>query len=647
VRLGALRALGTAALALGGATGGVGAVIEIAVAARLDRPPSEVLAAAATVAALGVLVGALMAVPAVAGAALARCWHVGRPARVAIALAGGVGVAWWLTDPLGRRLAPLYLVFCAGTGAALALSAWLARARVSLPELLAAAIVGLVGVAVVVAITPETYEELQDLGFLVAVAGTLAAAAPLAVRLLRWRLSWIAAAGAIAAALAVLAALGRVDPRSRDGSLRSSPGARALRVITDVDRDGYSALLGGGDCDDLDPAVHPGALDAPGGADANCDGVDAPAQLDDAARGLAPAAGDPALPPGAVDLVLLITIDCWRADALDPRLMPAVWAFAAGGMRFERMYAAGSSTLASLPMVVGVGPRGPWVGDIARGRGIAADAVFAGGVPAELWGFPALRHPPSLAERTTDAALARIAESSSRPRFLWVHYFDLHALEQYDGERPAGTEPAQLSPRYRVAAAHVDRAIGRLVAGLDRRGLLARTAVVITGDHGEGMGEHGVRQHGRSGFDPVLRVPGVLRAPGVPAVVVSSLVSHRDIPATLLGALGLSGEAVAAERFGRSWLRLRDDPRRPLHRFVISRSARSVSGRELRAPLAVLVDSRYKVMGGLVGGQLELYDMVADPGETRDLAGRERERARAMWLELAAAWDLDYQEAPE
>ncbi len=212
---------------------------------------------------------------------------------------------------------------------------------------------------------------------------------------------------------------------------------------------------------------------------------------------------------------------------------------------------------------------------------------------------------------------------------------------------PSGRGLEHLPVRYRVAAEHVDRGIGRLLAGLDQRGLLARTAVVMTGDHGEAVGEHGVHFHARSGFDPVLRVPGVLRGPGVPAAVVTSLASHRDLPATLLGALGLGEEAVAAERFGRSWLRLRDDPTRPLHRFVIARSARSVSGRELGNSLAVLVDPRYKVIGGLVDRHLSLYDLASDPGEDRDLAGVERERARSMWRVLAAAWDLDYQGDPQ
>ena len=136
---------------------------------------------------------------------------------------------------------------------------------------------------------------------------------------------------------------GMAPRRSYAAAERSSTGP-GLRLVVDLDRDGYSSILQGGDCDDLDDSIHPLAVDRPGGPDANCNGVDAPATTTDAARGLAPPSGDPSLPEEAIDRLLLITVDCWRADALDPVLMPEVSAFAAGGMVFERLYAAGANT---------------------------------------------------------------------------------------------------------------------------------------------------------------------------------------------------------------------------------------------------------------------------------------------------------------
>jgi arylsulfatase A-like enzyme len=277
-----------------------------------------------------------------------------------------------------------------------------------------------------------------------------------------------------------------------------------------------------------------------------------------------------------------------------------------------------------------------------RGRGVTAQAVIDGPIPVSLWGFRGGGTVVRQAEQVTDAALRSIETGAGRRQLLWIHYFDLHALHEPVGDREVPARPAHLPPRYRAAALTIDRAIGRLIAELDRRGLLARTVILMTGDHGEGLGAHGVAAHSQSGFEEVLRVPGILRGPGIPAGSVAHLVSHRDIPATLLGALGLAGEAAAAERFGQSWLRLRDESR-PLHRFVIARSARWVSGRESYSALGVLVDARHKLVAGLEDDLVELYDLAADPGEQHDLASRDPDTTGRLRRQLAAAWDFDYQ----
>jgi hypothetical protein len=656
---GRLRGAAASALWLAAGLGGVSAALELASAARDGSDPiagsgfaaaalSAIAAAAlgAIAAALAALAAALGAIAATAlGSALARWWPGRlRAARrgwfqLVMVLAAGFGLAWWLSDPPGRRLAAVYALLCLATGGALTLAAWLARERARAPEIAAAALLGAVGAAGALAVPAGTYEELQDLGFAVAVAGALAATRPLAAALRGWRRAPIAACALVLAAFASLWMLDATAPRWR-ASLHDSRGAarlaRALRALADLDRDGASSILGGGDCDDLDSRVHPLAADPPGRGDQNCNGVDAPAAATDGERGLAPAAGDPAMAPGA-DLVLLITVDCWRADALDPDLMPEVSRFAAGGLRFDRMVAASTSTLQSMPLIVGLGLRGPWVADIAAAAGARVDAVVAGPVPVAAWGFPRTRT-AGPAAAITDAALA-VLDRPARPRLLWVHYFDLHALGQYAGEL-AVPGPARLPVAYRNAARHVDRAIGRLLAGLERRGLLERAVIVATGDHGEGLGAHGVSNHGRTGFEEVLRVPGLVRGPGIPAARVAGLTSHRDLPATLLGALGLAGEAAAAERFGRSWLRLRTSPA-PLHRFAIAASARRVSGREGSGAVAILVDDRYKLVAGLEDGLLELYDLETDPGEQRDLAADQPAVVDRMRRQLALAWDAD------
>jgi membrane-anchored protein YejM (alkaline phosphatase superfamily) len=92
--------------------------------------------------------------------------------------------------------------------------------------------------------------------------------------------------------------------------------------------------------------------------------------------------------------------------------------------------------------------------------------------------------------------------------------------------------------RYLNSCRHLDSQLGRLCDALAARGLLERTVVVVTGDHGEEFLEHGRWGHGSSFVDEQVRVPLVLWIPGVEPGVVDRMSSHLDLPATLLPLLG-------------------------------------------------------------------------------------------------------------
>lgn len=135
---------------------------------------------------------------------------------------------------------------------------------------------------------------------------------------------------------------------------------------------------------------------------------------------------------------------------------------------------------------------------------------------------------------TTDRALAWIAAHADEPFFVFVHYFDPHApYEPPAGFAPQDTQPVDLTGkrvpstladaaelasairRYRGEVAYVDREIGRLVAELRRLGRIDETAIVVTADHGEGLGDHGHLAHGANLFDELVRVPMIARGPSV------------------------------------------------------------------------------------------------------------------------------------
>jgi arylsulfatase A-like enzyme len=164
----------------------------------------------------------------------------------------------------------------------------------------------------------------------------------------------------------------------------------------------------------------------------------------------------------------------------------------------------------------------------------------------------------SLAEPVTTAALAWLDSSVSEPFFLWVHYIDPH--DPY--KPPAGFERPEDEPvdvtnkrlptkvqsfdqlrmlirDYRGSVVYTDAQLGRLVAGLRERALLDRTAIVLTADHGEGLGDHGWLGHGQNLHNELVHVPLIVRSPGVaPGRRLDGAAQLEDIMPTLLTLLG-------------------------------------------------------------------------------------------------------------
>ena len=165
----------------------------------------------------------------------------------------------------------------------------------------------------------------------------------------------------------------------------------------------------------------------------------------------------------------------------------------------------------------------------------------------------------SLGGETTDAALLWLDTIGDAPFFLWVHYIDPHDPYRPPSgfERPED-EPIDLSGKrltakvrshdhlsiliryYRGSVAYTDFQVGRLVDGLRERDLLDRTAIVLTSDHGEGLGDHGLLGHGYNLFDELVRVPLIVRSPGVPpGRELAGLAQLEDLMPTILGLLRL------------------------------------------------------------------------------------------------------------
>ncbi len=569
----------------------------------------------------------------------------------------GLLVGVLLTDALFRPQARIYVALSALFAVTLTVMALVNRMESRRWRALILIVIGGSALAVDMATPRPLYRELHDLLSLVTIGCAFAGMVGLRRRLAA------ASPQLLLAGLAVLAVasvgetmtvdswapgwrpldwtIGRYGPRL----------ARACRALVDFDGDGYSPLAWGGDCDDFDPNRNPGHPETRKFRDANCNGIVPPEHPSDADRGLAPAVGNPDLDPIDVDLVLLVTIDCFRLDAFRPDVMPHLWELARHSLRFTRLYTGGSRTKMSLPLVMRGSDSGPPLPTRLEAANIRAMALF--GYEDSVLNHQVLAgfkesyvpaHARWSARELTNLALAKIHDTAGERRFLWIHYFDAHYPYYPPPEYPPEEVPAGFPDevgKYLANLSYIDNEFSRLMNQLRQDGSLGRTVIIVSTDHGEGFGQHGVPYHGISAFDMLVHVLGLMIGPGIEPGQYNGLVSHRDIPATVMGAFGLVEKQPDVELFGRSWLRLRAAPNGPLHKFVVTRSARAASGDEYSTPMTAIVEGNYKLIETFEDHLQELYNPVADPAELHNLLGEQPREAAKLDDDLQMYRDID------
>jgi len=224
------------------------------------------------------------------------------------------------------------------------------------------------------------------------------------------------------------------------------------------------------------------------------------------------------------------------------------------------------------------------------------------------------------ATEVVDAALGWLEHPRDAPFFLWVHLFDPHA--PYEPPQPFARRFAG-SP-YDGEVAYCDAELGRLLGALEVRGLADHTLVVVTSDHGEGLGDHAEDEHMLLVYDSTLRVPLILRWPGrLPAGArIAGQFRSVDLLPTLLELLGRSPVAASGVSRARQLLTGGSIPDNEAY-------AESLYGEAHYgwAPLRTLRSRGWKY---IAAPRAELYDLRADPGETQNRLHDRAETAEAM-----------------
>lgn len=364
--------------------------------------------------------------------------------------------------------------------------------------------------------------------------------------------------------------------------------------------------------------------------------------------------------PGEIRRVIVVTFDTTRAERLgcygyEQAETPHLDRFAEQSVLFEQALSPVPTTLPShstmftglYPQDHGVrynlmytlGPEARTLAEILNEAGFATAGFPATFILAEKFGldqgFDTYAKPPRRgdegvshrkavmrpAEEGVDLVLDWLAEPRDRA-FVWLHFYDPHWPY---------TPPFPYSSRFRDEPydgeiAYADAQFGRLLDALQADPEWSRTLLIVAGDHGEGLYDHGERFHSNLVYQTTQHVPLIIRAPGAGARRVAEPVGIVDLTPTVLDLVGLPPLKKQRGRSLRAALGGATPQRRDLY-FESHAGTLSYGWAELHG----LRYGRWKLIDST---DPELFDLEQDPREEANLAAVEPERVQELQAAL-------------
>jgi choline-sulfatase len=382
------------------------------------------------------------------------------------------------------------------------------------------------------------------------------------------------------------------------------------------------------------------------------------------------AALTPAAPvaPAKPRNVLFVTIDSLRAEMPwtgYPRMIaPNLAALADKCTTYDNAYSVSSYTAKSVAAFLsGQYPStlyrsGFFFANYATANEFMAERLHANGIATLAWfghmyfsrakgleqGFdewrtvPGITFDPQTDNHVTSDKMTALGiellgkpDLSTKQFFAWGHYMDPH--DQYVRHEEAPNCGNKARDRYDQEVFYTDLWVKKLLDFVDRQTFAKDTYLIISADHGEAFGEHGMYKHAFELWEVLTRVPLLVCGPGIKTQRIKERRSHIDLVPTMLDLLG---QKVPAELSGKSLLPELTGVEPPKNREPIYLELTEDSH---NPPRRAIIRGDYKLIWSGPGDKFQLFNLTSDPGEEKELSKSEPEKLKDMALGYHAFWD--------